>query len=94
MADPICTCVALPKRLQPCNACWIKSKAPQGASSTAYYLATVWMGTDEEVRWGVGTRRVIRIWACGPDDFKTRIREAWPSKVVTFGPVGRSKVQG
>lgn len=62
--------------------------------TTGWYIATVWMDEVIGADWGDGTRQVIRLPACGPDDFKARVRELWPAKVVTFGPVSRSKVQG
>ena len=58
---------------------------------TAYYIATVWL-SDLPDHW-VGTRQVTRLQAIGPDDFKARVRTLWPDKTITFGPVGKSKVQ-
>lgn len=59
---------------------------------TAYYIATVWWGLDE---WGDAVaRQVVRLPACGPDDYRARVRALWPAKVLTFGPVSRSKAQG
>lgn len=61
------------------------------ADATGFYIATVWMGEDE---YDIGWPQVMRIPACGPDDFKARVRKLWPRKLITFGPVSRSKVQG
>lgn len=58
---------------------------------TAWYLATVWMGTDEYD--AVGRRTVIRLQACGPDDYRARVKALWPDRWVIIGPVSRSKVQ-
>ena len=60
---------------------------------TAYYIATVWMDEAIGGDWGDTTRSVIRLQAIGPDDFKARVSALWPDKTITFGPVGKSRIQ-
>jgi hypothetical protein len=59
---------------------------------TAYYIATVWMGTDDDD--AVGKKAVIRMQACGPDDYRARVRALWPDRWVIIGPISVSKEQG
>jgi hypothetical protein len=66
---------------------------------TAYYIATVWKATpatpDQDPaadQWAT-TRQVIRLQAVGEADFADRVRALWPGHSLTFGPIGRSKVQ-
>jgi hypothetical protein len=57
---------------------------------TAYYIATVWFSDAEDE---VGSKQLVRLPATSPEDFQTQVRQSWPFKVVTFGPVSLSKVQ-
>jgi hypothetical protein len=56
-----------------------------------WYIATVWM--REDAYDAVETRRVIRLRATDPDDFRQAVAQLWPRKVLTFGPIGKSKDQ-
>ena len=61
---------------------------------TSWYLATVWLGTKDAEDWAtVDGRQIVRLMATDPEDFRRRVRESWPEKEITFGPVSLSKEQ-
>lgn len=56
-----------------------------------WWIATIWMGAD--ATYAAESRHVVRLQALDEADYRAQVRRFWPGKVITFGPVGRSKVQ-
>ena len=56
-----------------------------------WYIATVWM--HEPAYDAVETRKIVRLRATDPDDYRHAVTLLWPRKVLTFGPISEAKVQ-
>jgi hypothetical protein len=55
------------------------------------YIATVWFSNRDDK--GATKRVVVRLQALSAENFKTQIRNSWPFKIFSFGPVSLSKEQ-
>jgi len=56
-----------------------------------WYIATVWM--HEPTYDAPERREILRVRATDPDDFKHAVKQLWPRKVLTFGPISIAKDQ-
>jgi hypothetical protein len=68
------------------------ARSSSGISVVTYFIATVWMhqaGHENEA----STRQVIKLPAATAADYRAEVVALWPGKVITFGPIGESKVQ-